>query len=125
MVPFSSQMSKYRRYYNSKVSKYKNCDIITFGNILGHEKAFLIQNMCPVSQRYIKNEYYDPQSNIPVKIDGVFVKELEKKVLDEYFNVQVKQSRKNWVDGLHGHVGVEYLNLLNYPHFLVKPLNFR
>lgn len=79
MVPFSSQVSKYRRYYNSKVSKYKNCDTITFGNILGHEKAFLIQNMCPVSQRYIKNEYCDPQANIPVKIDGVFEKELEKK----------------------------------------------
>lgn len=79
MIPFSSQVNKYRRYYNQKVSKYGNCDTIVFGNILGHEKAFLIQNMCPVSSEYIKNEYFDTQANIPVRIDGVFEKNLIKK----------------------------------------------
>jgi hypothetical protein len=31
MIPFSSQVSKYRTYYNQKVAKYKKCDTITFG----------------------------------------------------------------------------------------------
>lgn len=79
MIPCSSQVDKYRRYYNQKTSKYGNCDTISFGNILGHEKAFLIQNMCPVSPKYIKNEYKDSQRNIPVKVDGVFEKDLIKK----------------------------------------------
>lgn len=55
-----------------------------FGKVLGHEKAFLIQNMCPTIPRYIKNEYIDNKANVPVKLDGVFEKELitkAKKVL--------------------------------------------
>lgn len=79
MIPFSSQVNKYRRYYNQKVSKYGNCDTIAFGKILGYEKAFLIQNMCPVSSEYIKNEYFDSQANVPVRIDGVFEKGLIKR----------------------------------------------
>ena len=49
LIPFSSQVAKYRRYYNTKLQKYKCCDTITFGEVLGREKAFLIQNMCPVT----------------------------------------------------------------------------
>ena len=76
MIPFSSQITKYRNYYHKKIQKYKRCDTITFGYVLGHEKAFLIQNMCPVTQAYIKNEYIDCVANVPVRIDGVFEKEL-------------------------------------------------
>jgi hypothetical protein len=59
MIPISSQVSKYKNYYNAKMAKYKRCDTITFGKVLGKEKAFLIQNMCPVTSSYIKNEYID------------------------------------------------------------------
>lgn len=79
MIPFSSQVQKYRKYYNSKIEKYKKCDTIAFGEVLGHEKAFLIQNMCPITEYYIKNEYYDSVSNLPVRINGVFEKELIEK----------------------------------------------
>lgn len=76
MIPFSSQVSKFRKIYNEKVAKFHRCDTIAFGKILGHEKAFLIQNMCPVSPKYIKNEYIDSNSRQPVRIDGRFEKEL-------------------------------------------------
>lgn len=76
MIPFSSQVSKYRRYYNSKMQKYHRCDTITFGEVLGHEKAFLIQNICPITVNYIKNEYIDSVANVPVRVDGVFEREL-------------------------------------------------
>ncbi len=49
--------------------------------ILGHEKAFLIQNMCPILPKYIKNEYIDGLSNIPVKLDGEFEKALIEQLL--------------------------------------------
>lgn len=79
MIPFTSQVSKFRKYYNDKMNKYHRCDTIAFGEILGHEKAFLIQNMCPVSSKYIKNEYIDSNSLHPVRVDGAFEKELIEK----------------------------------------------
>ncbi len=84
MIPFSSQVSKYRGYYNQKMQKYHRCDTIAFGDVLGHQKAFLIQNMCPITDEYVKNEYIDSRANIPVRIDGAFEKDLiakAKKVL--------------------------------------------
>lgn len=61
------------------MSKYGKCDTITFGEVLGHEKAFLIQNMCPITSKYIKNEYIDSVANIPVRVNGAFEKELIEK----------------------------------------------
>ena len=84
MIPFSSQVNKYRGYYNQKMQKYHRCDTIAFGDVLGHQKAFLIQNMCPITDEYVKNEYIDSRANIPVRIDGAFEKDLiakAKKVL--------------------------------------------
>lgn len=48
MIPFSSRVAKFRGYYNAKIDKYGRCDTIVFGDVLGYEKAFLIQNMCPI-----------------------------------------------------------------------------
>lgn len=76
MIPFSSQVAKFKGYYNAKISKYGKCDTITFGEVLGFEKAFLIQNMCPVTEQYIKNEYIDKRTSVPVRIDGRFESEL-------------------------------------------------
>jgi hypothetical protein len=79
MIPFSSQISKFRTIYNKKIKKYKKCDTIVFGKVLGHEKAFLIQNMCPITKDYIKNEYIDARANIPVRVDRMLEKELKEK----------------------------------------------
>ncbi|MDD3139436.1 MAG: hypothetical protein PHX08_10755 [Lachnospiraceae bacterium] len=76
MIPFSSQVAKFRGYYNQKIAKYQKCDTIAFGEVLGYEKAFLIQNMCPITAKYIKNEYIDSAAQVPVRVDGVFEKEL-------------------------------------------------
>lgn len=35
MIPFSSQVAKYREYYNAKMQRYNRCDTITFGQVLG------------------------------------------------------------------------------------------
>lgn len=79
MIPFSSQITKFRRIYEQKIKKYKQCDTIVFGEVMGHEKAFLIQNMCPVTENYIKNEYYDSNAHIPVRVNGQLEKELKQK----------------------------------------------
>jgi hypothetical protein len=81
MIPFSSQVKKFKEEYNKKIAKSKDgkCDTIVFGEVLGHEKAFLIQNMCPVLPRYIHNEYIDKVANLPVKVNGALEKDLLEK----------------------------------------------
>ena len=79
MIPFSSQVSKFRGIYDKKIEKYGRCDTIVFGEVLGHEKAFLIQNMCPITLKYMKNEYIDGKLNIPVRINGALEKEIKEK----------------------------------------------
>lgn len=76
MIPFSSQVDKFRDIYNKKVKKYKYCNTIKFGYVLGYEKVFLVQNMCPVTDRYILNKYLDNINQMPVQIDNVFAKSL-------------------------------------------------
>ena len=78
MIPFSSQVAKYRKYWNIKMAKHHRCDTILFSTVLGHEKAFLVQNMCPVTTAYIKNEYFCGRSNVPVRVSEPFEEELLK-----------------------------------------------
>lgn len=79
MIPFSSQVEKFHGIYEQKIQKYRQCDTIVFGEVMGHEKAFLIQNMCPITEKYIKNEYHDSRAHIPVRINGQLEKELKQK----------------------------------------------
>lgn len=76
MIPFSSKVEKFENIYNKKVKKYGKCDTIVFGEVLGHRKAFLIQNMCPVIPKYVKNEYIDKNDNNPVRVNTLLEKEL-------------------------------------------------
>ena len=79
MIPISSQVEKYRGYYNQKLRKFGRCDTIVFGKVLGREKAFLIQNICPIIPEYIKNEYIDRVANVPVRVALSLEKELIEK----------------------------------------------
>lgn len=72
MIPVSSKVEKYKRLYQHKIAKYGKCDTIVFGELLGHEKAFLIQNMCPITTKYVDNEYIDSVASVPVMLDGAF-----------------------------------------------------
>lgn len=76
MAMNAGHLEKFRGYYNSKVARYGKCDTITFGEVLGFEKAFLIQNMCPITEKYIQNEYIDGRASVPVRIDVRFEAEL-------------------------------------------------
>ena len=79
MIPFSSQVTKFQRIYDAKIEKFGRCDTIIFGEVLGHKKAFLIQNMCPINAAYIKNEYIDFISKKPVKVNKKLEKQLQQK----------------------------------------------
>lgn len=78
LIPISSQVEKYKAIYDKKVVKYKRCDTLFFAEVLGYQKAFLLQNMCPVLQKYIKNEYCN-KSGETVRISFAVEKELIKR----------------------------------------------
>ena len=69
LVPISSNYVKYKALYDKKVQRYKKCNTIRFGEVLGKRAAFLIQNMCPVTKEYIRETYVD-KNGVEIQIDG-------------------------------------------------------
>ncbi|KSV59762.1 hypothetical protein ASU35_07760 [Acetivibrio ethanolgignens] len=74
-VPISSQIEKFERIVHNKISKqmekgYKTpkCNTIRFGEVLGQKRAFLIQNMFPVTAAYVFATYIDKNTKNPVTI---------------------------------------------------------
>ena len=88
MIPISSQIDKYEKLYSEKMQRYNGkFDGIRFGYVNGKKRAFLIQNMCPVTLEYIEKEYRIEKDTRPVRIDEKLAKELNaivRKVLRFY-----------------------------------------
>jgi ABC-type polysaccharide transport system permease subunit len=53
IVPISSKYEKFKRIEQDKINKYGHCNTIRFGTVLGRNTAFLIQNMCPATRKYL------------------------------------------------------------------------
>lgn len=75
LVPVSSKYDKYKALYDKKVARYGRCNTIRFGTLLGKQAAFLIQNICPVTQNYILEIYKDKNSK-PIEVDGRIVRDV-------------------------------------------------
>lgn len=69
MVPISSKTEKYMELYEEKKKRYKEYDGIRFGYVNGKYRAFLIQNVCPVSKEYIDCQYMIENNTVPVTIN--------------------------------------------------------
>lgn len=76
MIPISSKVEKYKKIYNEKIKKYPNYDGIRFGYVNGRESAFLLQNICPVTDEYIACEYKIEHNTVPVTVSKALSKEL-------------------------------------------------
>lgn len=58
MIPLSSRIDKYRRIVEGKEKAQRPCNILHIAKLDdGRESAFLIQDMFPVTERYIEREY--------------------------------------------------------------------
>lgn len=91
IVPFTSQVEKFKSIYQQKILRYGVCNTIVFGMVMGYEKAFLIQNMCPITEEYIEGEYIEKRTGKPVRID----EPLEKKIILNAKQVLALQRRGN------------------------------
>lgn len=58
MIPLSSRVDKYRRIMEKKEKAGKPCDILHTAKLdNSRESAFLIQDMFPITEKYIEREY--------------------------------------------------------------------
>lgn len=74
MIPISSKIQKYQNILARKLQKYPEYDGLEFGYVRGRYAAFLIQNMCPVTEKYIVEEYIDKNSNEAVQLNSNILK---------------------------------------------------
>ncbi len=68
IVPISSRYEKFKKIEQGKIAKYGKCNTIRFGTVLGRNAAFLIQNMCPATEKYL-TAYID-KNDVPIQIDN-------------------------------------------------------
>ena len=68
MIPVTSKVDKFRKIYEQKMARHGHCDTILFGKLLGRECAFLIQNIFPVKKSFIKEEYIQASTGLPVMV---------------------------------------------------------
>ena len=79
MIPISSKVDKYETIYNEKIRRYNgNFDGIRFGYVNGEKRAFLIQNICPITEEYIDCIYRIQNNTRDVTINNKLAEELRK-----------------------------------------------
>ena len=76
MVPISSKTEKYKNIYEEKRKRYKEYDGLRFGYVNGQYRAFLIQNVCPVSEEFIDCQYMIENNTVPVTINDKLAAEI-------------------------------------------------
>ena len=58
MIPMSSKIKKYEHLIDQRISDGRPCDILHIAKLdTGSESVFLIQDMFPVTEKYIKRPY--------------------------------------------------------------------
>ena len=75
-VPISHKVEKYKKIYNEKFKRRKKVYNFVFGKVLGEEKVFLIQNMFPVTNKYIISKYQVKGKDVNINF------ELKNKVIE-------------------------------------------
>ncbi len=76
IVPISSQYEKYKAIEKDKIKKYGNCNTLRFGEVLQRDCVFLIQNMCPATEKYLIP--YMDKNNKPININDMVAKDVSK-----------------------------------------------
>lgn len=65
-VPMSSQIEKYKKLQQEMIKKYGKCNKIVIGNYRGKDQAFLIQNIFPITAKYI--DHIDTVNNKALQV---------------------------------------------------------
>lgn len=88
MIPISSQIEKYKNLLEKKLKRYKVYDGLEFGYVQGREAAFLLQNICPVTEKYVVEKYIDEHTGKDVSIPKDLMRKIDaktKKIMNKYY----------------------------------------
>lgn len=79
MIPLSSKVEKYNRIIETRSRKGQACDILHIARLdNGKENVFLLQDILPVTEKYIEREYTIAGNHMILTSEKT-VKEIEKK----------------------------------------------
>lgn len=88
-IPMSSKTEKYKEIQNKKIQKNGICDTIVIGMYKRKEAAFLIQNMFPITEKYI--DHIDTIRNKAVPV----VEGTQKEIIHKVNKIFKLKSRRN------------------------------
>ncbi len=81
VIPMSSRIEKYRKIIETKIAQHKPCDILHICKMSsGKENVFLIQDMFPITQKYILRPYTIGSNTLSL-VKESDIKSVEKKAL--------------------------------------------
>jgi hypothetical protein len=66
VVPMSTQIEKYESIQRKQLDKYGKCLTIIIGEFDGKTNAFLLQNMFPITEKYISHIHTRNNNPVPV-----------------------------------------------------------
>ena len=78
LIPISSRVEKYQKIYDKKIEKYPAYDGIKFGYVNGEKRAFLIQNIFPITEKFVDKMYMLNAGTIPATVNKKFAEVLKK-----------------------------------------------
>lgn len=88
-IPMNSKIEKYKKIIDEKINKYKKCDTIIIGNYRGRDHAFLIQNMFPITSKYI--DHIDTVKGKAIQVPS----ETRHQILDKVNKIFKLKSKRN------------------------------
>ncbi len=91
-IPISSKVEKYRKLQEQKIKKNGVCDTIVIGKYRRIDAAFLIQNIFPITEKYI--DHIDTIRNEAVAVVEGTQKEITDKV-NKIFMLKSKRYKLN------------------------------
>lgn len=89
-IPMSSKIEKYRLIIEDKIKKYKQCDTIVIGNYRGRDHVFLIQNMFPITEKYI--DHVDTVNGRALQVPSETRRQITERV-DKIFKLKSKRNQ--------------------------------
>lgn len=91
-IPMSSKVEKYKKLQEQKIQKNGVCDTIVIGKYRKKEAVFLIQNIFPITEKYI--DHIDTIRNQTVAVVEGTQKEITYKV-NKIFKLKSKRYKFN------------------------------
>lgn len=83
IIPLSKQIEKCEKEVEKTEKRYGKCDKIHIMELAGKKSAFLIQDMFPVTEKYLLREYVVGSSPLRL-LDTKDIKEIEQKAKTVY-----------------------------------------